>query len=187
MSQHDVFLLLGSNINKKENITAAITLLCRYTSVQAVSPIYESAPVGTRNQPAFYNGVVHIQTELKPDQIKLNIIQPIEQRLKRVRTADKNGPRTIDIDILLFNQAVMTYAQGRKRLPDEDILKYAHVAVPLAELIPQVYHPQTKQTFEEIAGQHPKDGLQKLHPNTLTGIEIGCDPTLISSKTNLSQ
>lgn len=137
---------MGSNIEKEQNLPRAIELLREMCEVTAVSPIYETEPVGLLNQPNFWNTAVLIQTDLTASQIKQQLIGPIETQLKRVRQADKNAPRTIDADIVLFNDAVFEYdgGDGRFRLiPDPDLAKFPHVAVPVADLLPDFLHPQT--------------------------------------------
>ena len=80
---------------------------------------------------------------------KANVLHVIEQELGRVRTADKNAPRTIDLDIALFNDEVLDV--GARHIPDPDIIKHAHVSVPLADVAPEYRHPETGQTLWEIA------------------------------------
>jgi 7,8-dihydro-6-hydroxymethylpterin-pyrophosphokinase len=74
-----------------------------------------------------------------------------------VRSEDKNAPRTIDLDIALFGQQVLDV--GPRHIPDPDIYKYPHIAVPLADLAPQQRHPETGQTLLEIAQGLPARGL----------------------------
>ena len=148
---NDVFLLLGSNIEKERNLPAAVRLLAKMVDLKAVSPVYESAPVGLLEQPPFFNAVVRIQTRHDAVTIKREIIGRIERELKRVRQADKNAPRTIDADIVLFNDEVFEY-DGR-HVPDPDLLKFPHVAVPLADLAPEMTHPETGEPLAEIAAR----------------------------------
>ncbi|MCO5190524.1 MAG: 2-amino-4-hydroxy-6-hydroxymethyldihydropteridine diphosphokinase [Anaerolineae bacterium] len=151
---HRVVLLLGSNIDKEHNLPRALALLDELTTVIAVSSIYESAPQGLKEQPSFFNAAVTIETELTAFQIKQSLIDTIERELRRVRTADKNAPRTIDLDIVLYDDAVFTYsgADGRLRfVPDPDLERFVHVAVPVAELLPDSVHPVTGQSLAELA------------------------------------
>ena len=151
---NQVVIALGSNIEKERNLPWAIELLREMCVVTAVSPIYETEPVGLRNQPRFWNAAVLIQTALTASQIKQQIIGPIETKLKRVRQADKNAPRTIDADIVLFNDAVFEYDGGDGRcrpIPDPDLQKFPHVAVPVADLLPDFPHPETGELLGELA------------------------------------
>ncbi|MCB9008140.1 MAG: 2-amino-4-hydroxy-6-hydroxymethyldihydropteridine diphosphokinase [Ardenticatenaceae bacterium] len=151
---NQVVIALGSNIEKEQNLPRAIELLREMCEVTAVSPIYETEPVGLRNQPNFWNTAVLLQTDLTASQIKQQIIGTIETKLKRVRQTDKNAPRTIDADIVLFNDAVFEYdgGDGRSRpIPDPDLAKFPHVAVPVADLLPDFPHPQTGEPLGELA------------------------------------
>jgi 2-amino-4-hydroxy-6-hydroxymethyldihydropteridine diphosphokinase len=146
-----VFVTLGSNINPMANLRAVLARLRVHAaaSVVAVSPVYETAPVGTVDQANFLNVAVLIETSLSARSLKSDVLQPIEQALGRVRTTDKNAARTIDLDIALFNHNVLDHAS--RHIPDPDILKYRHVAVPLADLAPYYIHPETGQALAEIS------------------------------------
>lgn len=159
---NEVYLILGSNIDREYNLPEAIRLLNMMTEVIAVSTVYETSPVGLTEQPTFFNAAAHIHTPLSPLAIKQTIIDVIEQKLQRVRQADKNAPRTIDLDIVLFNQAVLEY-DGR-HIPDPDLLRFPHVAVPMAELAPQFRHPETGSTLQEIAERLVAAAIQPLIP-----------------------
>ena len=151
---NNVYLILGSNIEKERNLPTAVALLRDMAKVVAVSTVYESVPVGLKEQPDFWNMAVHLQTALSASQLKTQVLAAIEQSLKRVRLADKNAPRTIDLDIVLFNDEVFDYDGGDGRLrhvPDPDLLKFAHVAVPIAELAPKMLHPETAEPLQSIA------------------------------------
>lgn len=151
-----VFLLLGSNINKEVNIPEAVALLRSLCQVLEVSSVYETIPMGLKDQPNYFNMAALIETDLDPCQIKEQIIKPIEVKLQRQREADKNAPRTIDLDISLYNDEVFDYTPENGRvhhLPDPDILRFAHVAVPIAELAPDKLHPETGQPLSQIAAQ----------------------------------
>jgi GTP cyclohydrolase I len=144
-----VFIALGSNIDGERHLPEAVRRLALYCRLLVVSPVYESAPVGTTDQPNFLNAAALIETSLTAAELKAQVLQRIEQELGRVRTADKNAARTIDLDIALFGDQVLQV--GARHIPDPDILKYAHIAVPLADLAPQQRHPETGQTLSDIA------------------------------------
>ena len=151
-----VFLALGSNIKKEENLAAAVALLQIVCQVDQIASVYETAPVGLTDQPIFWNTAVQISTPLDPIQIKQEIIGVVEKKLNRQRTKDKNAPRTIDVDIALFNDAVLDFDPGDGRLrhiPDPDLLRFLHVMVPVAELAPDMPHPVTRQSLASIAAE----------------------------------
>lgn len=149
-----VFVLLGSNINKELNLPEAVQLLSSLCRVTAVSSIYESIPVGLREQPNYLNAALIVETTLSAAELKAGPLSEIEQQLKRERQPDKNAPRTIDLDIVLFNDEVFEYPgpDGRLRhIPDPDLLRFAHAIVPTAELAPNISHPETGETLQAIA------------------------------------
>jgi 2-amino-4-hydroxy-6-hydroxymethyldihydropteridine diphosphokinase len=154
--KHSVVLLLGSNIDKERNIPVAIRLLAKAATVVAISPVYESTSIGSPGQPSFFNVAVLIHTDESAAELKDGLVSDIERRLRRVRTADKNAPRTIDLDIVLYDDDVFDYTpdDGRPRhVPDPDLLRYAHCALPVADLLPEMVHPETGETLRTIAEQ----------------------------------
>ena len=144
------FVTLGSNIEPEANLAAAVRRLREHPEVEvvAVSPVYQTAPVGTRDQADFLNAAVLLRTGLSAEALKAQVLAPIEAALGRVRTADKNAARTIDLDIALFNYEV---SEAGRRIPDPDVLVYPHVALPLADIAPYYVHPESGETLAEIA------------------------------------
>jgi 2-amino-4-hydroxy-6-hydroxymethyldihydropteridine diphosphokinase len=152
------YLSLGSNIKPEQNLPAAVCELRAFGRVLAVSSVWESAPfadaMADGSLPVvgedFLNAAVLLETDLSPVGLYDQAIAPIERRLGRVRDPrDKNAPRTIDIDLSLFNHDVLEFA-GR-RIPDPDIVKRPFVAVPLAELDPDYVHPTEGRRLADIA------------------------------------
>jgi dihydroneopterin aldolase / 2-amino-4-hydroxy-6-hydroxymethyldihydropteridine diphosphokinase len=156
-----VFITVGSNIDPVANLRAAIQRLReeQALSVIAISPVYRTAPVGKVDQADFLNAAVLVNTTLSPEELKGGVLQPIEQALGRVRSVDKNAPRTIDLDISLYNYQIVD--MGSRHIPDPDIEQHPHLAIPLADLAPYYVHPETGETLEEIAGQLPKAGIER--------------------------
>jgi 2-amino-4-hydroxy-6-hydroxymethyldihydropteridine diphosphokinase len=152
-----VFVALGSNINSEHNLQEAVRRLALCCRLVAVSPVYETAPVGNTKQPRFLNAAALIETDLAAAELKAHVLRVIEQELGRVRTEDKNAPRTIDLDIALFGDQVLDL--GPRHIPDPDVLSYPHIAVPLADLAPTVRHPEDGRTLQEIAQSLPASGL----------------------------
>ena len=142
-------ILLGSNIRKEENLPAAVALLREYCTVVAVSPVYETLPVGPEAAPTFFNAAVLLETPLQPAAIKAQILAQIERKLKRVRTDDKNAPRTIDLDLVLFNNEVLEY-NGR-HVPDPELACFPHMAIPVADIVPHLVHPERGEPMRAIA------------------------------------
>lgn len=139
---HYAYLNLGSNVRAESNLPGAVDLLRGYGQVTAVSGVWESKSVGYEG-PNFLNACVLFFTELKPVLLKEQIIRPIEAGLGRVRGEEKNAPRPIDIDIVLFDNIPL----------NTEYWKYAFVAVPLAELIPDFIHPLSGDTLSCFSEQ----------------------------------
>ncbi len=156
-SRTRVFISLGSNIDSERNLQEAVRRLASHCTLVAVSPVYETSPVGKTDQPNFLNAATLIETDLTAAELKTEVLQGIEQDLGRVRTEDKNAPRTIDLDISLFGEAVFEL-EGR-HIPDPEILRYPHIAIPLADLAPGQRHPETGQTLQRIADSLPSGDL----------------------------
>jgi 2-amino-4-hydroxy-6-hydroxymethyldihydropteridine diphosphokinase len=148
-----IYLSLGSNIgNREENLRAAIEQVGGAgLRAKRVSPIYETEPVDLAAQRWFLNLVVEAETDLFPLQI-LARTQKIERALGRVRTVPK-GPRTIDIDILLYGNTVMRSAT--LEIPHPRIAERRFVLVPLADLDPNLRHPVTRKTVREMLDAAP--------------------------------
>lgn len=148
---HRAYILLGSNIEKERHAPEALRRLAAHPQVRvvAVSSTYETAPVGNPNQPTFYNAAVIVETLLDARTLKWTVLRPIEDALGRVRTSDPNAPRTVDLDIVLFDHDV--FELDGHPIPDPDIERYAHVALPLAEVAPDYVHPLTGERLADIA------------------------------------
>ncbi len=137
---NQVYIGLGSNIDPEQNLRVAVEALRQSAQLKALSHAWRSAAVGSAG-PEFLNAAACLETPLDPAALKARVLVPIEQALGRVRTADPNAPRTIDLDILVVNQSVL----------DEDIWRYAHLAVPLGELCPLLTQPDGTHTLQAIA------------------------------------
>jgi 2-amino-4-hydroxy-6-hydroxymethyldihydropteridine diphosphokinase len=138
---HQVYLSIGSNIDPEMNVPRAIKLLREHWRDLVISTAYETPAVGSPG-PDFINLAVGLNTPLDAASLKQQVLAPIENRLGRVRSADKNAPRTIDLDILVFDDTVI----------DPQLWVRTHLAVPLAELLPDLENPQTRTRLREIAG-----------------------------------
>ncbi len=143
-----VYLSLGSNLGERErNLEEAIALLEEAgVKVLRRSSIYETEPQDVRDQPWFLNLVVEAETELFPKQL-LSRARKIEQQLGRKRIQPK-GPRTIDIDILLYGTAVIEMEE--LTVPHPRLAERRFVLAPLAELAPELRHPVTRRSVREM-------------------------------------
>ncbi len=145
-----IYLSLGSNIRPEQNLRQAVKLLAKFSRLKAVSSVWETKPVGSIDQPNFLNAAALVESGLTAALFKEKVIRPIEATLGRVRGPDKFGPRSIDIDIMLFNREIVEL--NGHSIPDSEVMERPFVAIPLAEIAPSYQHPQTGQTLAEIAG-----------------------------------
>ena len=158
-----VLITLGSNINRKKNIEEALARLEQQPDLKilAVSPVYVTQAIGADGraaaQPAFSNAAICIETGLDPLALR-NRLRTLEAEMGRVRTADKFAPRPIDLDIAFYGDRVLEVA-GRV-IPDPDVLRFAHVAVPLADVAGDWVHPQTGQTLAVIAAHYSHQEME---------------------------
>lgn len=154
-----VFLSLGSNIQREQHIRAALDSLAAEFGELQVSRVFESEAVGFDGDD-FYNLVVGIRTELPVGQLALRL-REIEDTNGRLRSGPKFSARTLDIDILTYGDLSGT-VDGVK-LPRAEIEKNAFVLQPLAELAPERVHPLTGKTFAQMWAEYDKS-KQKLWP-----------------------
>lgn len=165
-----VIIALGSNIEPKlKHLNRAIELMNQldYLNVLKQSTVYQTVPKGYANQDDFYNMVVEVSAETTPGQL-LNDLLNIEQELKRERTI-KNGPRTIDLDILLMGDK--TSDTEELVVPHPRMHERAFVLVPLAEIVPDYPISETDQTVNDLKNALPekeKADVESIgHLNTL--------------------
>lgn len=136
MSDNSVILLLGSNIDPAVNIQKALELLKVSLKISRKSRLWKTEAIGSSG-PDFLNMAVEAKTKLDAWQIKTEVIDPIEKKLHRIRTADKYAPRTIDIDTIIFNGLVM----------DLNIWNSLFIALPVSEIIPDLINQTTGDTL----------------------------------------
>ena len=134
------YLCLGSNIQPGENLHKAIDLLRQRTRLLALSTCWESAAVGSQG-PNFLNIGALVATPLDAAALKEQVLSPIEKRLGRVRSADKYAPRTMDIDITVFDGQVL----------DAEIWRRGYLALIFAEMLPGFQNPETGESLAETA------------------------------------
>ncbi|MEQ1832672.1 MAG: 2-amino-4-hydroxy-6-hydroxymethyldihydropteridine diphosphokinase [Candidatus Eisenbacteria bacterium] len=140
------FIGLGSNLGDREaSLRQALEQLAQApdTVVVRASSLYDTEPVGVEDQPHFLNAVAQLETQLTPRQLLWNLML-IERRLGRVRT-QRWGPRTIDLDLLLYEDTVIE--DDDFQLPHPELAKRSFVLVPLVELEPMLTHPVTGETM----------------------------------------
>ncbi|HEX2981138.1 MAG TPA: 2-amino-4-hydroxy-6-hydroxymethyldihydropteridine diphosphokinase [Anaerolineaceae bacterium] len=133
------YLLVGSNILPEENIPLAISMLSALGKIQAISTTWENPPVGSSGS-NFYNLAICLETDLPVDRLK-GELRSIEHRLGRIRSADKYAPRTMDLDILIYDDVLV----------EPRIWNQPFAVVPLAELLPEYRDPSYPKSLSELA------------------------------------
>ncbi|HEY1343056.1 MAG TPA: 2-amino-4-hydroxy-6-hydroxymethyldihydropteridine diphosphokinase [Bryobacteraceae bacterium] len=154
------YLSLGSNVGDREaNLRAALERLeAPDLHVKRVSPLYETEPVEYTDQRWFLNLAAEVETDLFPMQL-LARIGKIERALGRVRTVPK-GPRTIDIDILLYGRAMVN--SKTLEIPHPRIAERRFVLVPLADLAPDLRHPVTHKSVRQMLDAAPQQAVRRV-------------------------
>lgn len=155
-----VFLGLGSNVDAEHHIAAGIAALRDTFGEVLLSPVYRSAAVGFEGGD-FLNLAASIRTTLQPLELK-EWLNALERRYGRRRDLPKFSDRALDIDILLYGDLWLVAPD--LELPRREILEYAHVLRPLAELAPSLLHPVAGRTMAELWADFPGawDVLERL-------------------------
>lgn len=151
MSQStQVFLSLGSNVDPRWNLLRCLDLLERIPGsvLEDESSWYRTRPWGIEDQPEFLNLVVSMRTTLEPMDL-LRATQGIESELGRKRLL-RNGPRTIDIDLLLFGDRLLS--EPELSLPHPGLTERDFMLIPLIEIAPQSLHPVLSRPVAELEG-----------------------------------
>lgn len=141
-----VAVSIGSNIQREENIRSALTELRRRYGPLTVSSVYESAPVGMAGD-NFYNLVVAFDTDEAPQTVA-QTLRAVEALHRRVRGGRRFVSRTLDLDLLLYGDAVIR--EPGLSVPREDIITCAYVLWPLAEIAPDARHPMMGRRYADI-------------------------------------
>lgn len=149
LQSHRVFLSLGSNLGDRAGLlTRAIQALQGHAriSVTAVSPVYETEPVGIQDQPAFLNIAAEIETALAPLEL-LNVVKGIERKLGRVDRF-RWGPRLVDIDLVMAGD--MTASLPGLKIPHPEFRSRRFVLAPLADIAPDAVDPVSGRSIREL-------------------------------------
>ena len=156
------YLLIGGNLgNRKENLYVAFTLITKQCGqVSKKSSLYETAAWGNTNQPSFLNQALEIKTSLNARQLIRRILK-VEKEMGRIRK-EKLGPRSIDIDILFFNNEI--HDLQFLRVPHPEIQKRRFGLVPMAEIVPELIHPVLKKTISQLLNECPDELEVKKFP-----------------------
>lgn len=146
MMMATIYISLGSNINREQNTRAGVHALAQAFGELTLSSVYESEAVGFKGD-AFYNMVIACEVDTPVHETN-QILRAIEDAHGRDRSGPKFSSRTLDLDLLLYDDLVLD--ENGLKLPRGEILKNAFVLWPLAEIAPHLKHPETGTTFAEL-------------------------------------
>lgn len=143
-TEHIVYIGLGSNIEPTHNLQQAVLALRQpglpgHTRLLAVSSVWSSPPLGASG-PQFLNAAAKLTSQLSAEALKTQVLRAQEAMQGRLRTADRNAPRTLDLDVLVYDGEPL----------DADIWHAAHIALPLGELLPALTHPESGETLAAL-------------------------------------
>jgi 2-amino-4-hydroxy-6-hydroxymethyldihydropteridine diphosphokinase len=153
---HKFYLNIGSNIEPETNLPKTINILREYGSVQTISNAWESIAIGSSG-PNFLNASVLFSTTLNPKELKQKIIRTIETALGRVRSKNRNAPRTIDIDIIMVDDQPFNLERWNNPF----------VVVPMSELEPELLHPIENQKLSLVAERMRSQTWIRMRPEIL--------------------
>jgi 2-amino-4-hydroxy-6-hydroxymethyldihydropteridine diphosphokinase len=140
--EHNACLIIGSNIRPAYHLPLAIQRLKRFVKILAISDAWETEAVGSSG-PKFANAAVLVCTNLNIYRLKFRVLRKIEATLGRQRGYDKYAPRTIDIDIVTYDNELI-----------EPLLwEYPHLAVPCAQVLPTLQNKETGENLESVANR----------------------------------
>ncbi|MDD4915349.1 MAG: 2-amino-4-hydroxy-6-hydroxymethyldihydropteridine diphosphokinase [Methylococcales bacterium] len=164
------YISVGSNIDKETHIPSSLAALRRQLGRLRVSSIYETEAVGFVGA-KFHNLIVAFDSELSAKEVA-KLLRQIELDHGRLRDAPKFSPRTLDLDLVLYGDQVIS--DGRLRIPRDEIERYAFVLEPLAEIAPDALHPISRQSYAQLWALFDKRGLQqhKVFPDWLSNPEM---------------
>jgi 2-amino-4-hydroxy-6-hydroxymethyldihydropteridine diphosphokinase len=168
-----VFVSVGSNVDPEENATRARRLLDAEVGVRSVSTFYRTPALNRPQDPTFVNGVVEVGDALGPFELK-TLLQRIERTLGRERGSDRYAPRTLDLDLLLYGDQVLS--SEALMLPHPDIRDRAFVAIPLLELAPDLVLPDSGMKLRSIVDSlrpYPMEPIRDLTRRLRTEVAHG--------------
>jgi 2-amino-4-hydroxy-6-hydroxymethyldihydropteridine diphosphokinase len=154
------YIGLGGNIgNREANLRMALRGLTRMARVDAVSALYETDPVCSEEQPAFYNCVCRVETGLEPESL-LRFLKTLEHEIGRRPAGVRWGPRPIDLDILLYDDLIV---EARDLIiPHPRLADRAFVLVPLSEIAPNTLDPRRNESIAKLAEAADNSGVRQI-------------------------
>lgn len=163
MSLHQIYVGMGSNIRPEKNFVSALTLLTESgITPAAISTVYRTKPLGTTPQSDYLNAAILVHSSSALEQTRKQLTS-IEKQLGRIPSLDRYAPRTMDLDLLVFDDVVETKPRP---LPHPDIWTRYFVAAPLMEIAPGLVLPGRNTPIEEIVSGLNSSGCEPLEDFT---------------------
>jgi 2-amino-4-hydroxy-6-hydroxymethyldihydropteridine diphosphokinase len=156
------YIGLGSNLeNPLQQVETALQELAvlKYSSLLAHSALYRTRPIGPQSQPDYINAVASLATTLDAEGL-LDQLQAIEQAHRRVRSDERWGPRTLDLDLLLYGEAIVD--TPRLRIPHPEMTNRAFVLLPLTEIAPLEMDIPGMGRLQDLLLKLPGEGVERL-------------------------
>jgi 2-amino-4-hydroxy-6-hydroxymethyldihydropteridine diphosphokinase len=151
--EEQVYVAMGSNLGDRDaHLAAGVTALRQTEGIEvvSVSSLYETDPVGPAPQGPYLNGAVQLATHLPPGALLARLLE-IEAGEGRTRGAERNSPRTLDLDLLFYGK--LTLAESDLKIPHPRLAERPFVLEPLRDLAPDFIHPILGQSIEQLAGR----------------------------------
>jgi 2-amino-4-hydroxy-6-hydroxymethyldihydropteridine diphosphokinase len=165
MSERTGYLGLGSNLwDRRAHLEAATAALAANTAIEVIasSSVYETDPVGEiPDQPDFFNACLRIATSLGPEEL-LDVCKTVERDAGRVPGGVPQGPREVDVDVLLLGD--LEFVSGRMHLPHPELLRRRFVLIPLLELDFDLATPSGKRLSDALVVMDPREGVRLAGP-----------------------
>ncbi len=157
----EVFIGVGSNVEPEKNILRALVLLSSHVIIKALSTFYRTLPIdGAAGQPSFINGVIAVNTNRPPLELKFSVLRDIEKKLGRKRSGDRYAPRPIDLDIILYDTLVVN--QPDLLIPDPSLYERPFLAIPLFQLAPHLVLPDSGMPIVTVVARHAENTMEPL-------------------------
>ncbi len=143
----EIYISAGSNIEPEKNLSKGLQLLCQKLNLVRISTHYRNTPAGGRKQHDYVNGIWHVQSRFRPMKVR-KILKKIEIACGRVRTEDPYSSRTLDLDLILWDNLILK--KKKLTLPDPEIHERAFIFQPLLELEPGIRIPGDKSNLSKL-------------------------------------
>jgi len=160
----EIYVAIGSNVEPQRHLRSALIALAENFGVLRLSPVYRNRPVGFEGDD-FLNMVAGFESDLSLVQV-VSILEAIEAESGRQRGGEKFGPRTLDLDLLLYGDEVAS--DGPHQVPRDEIIRYAFVLKPLRDLAGERIHPVAGRSFDEIWEDFDQDN----HPMEMVDLPL---------------